>query len=109
VPIPRATNPIAITTRRATDQIVSPRSALLIASRMNPLPIQTYHHASIRARRFFFSLDDGCSPTAKYDSKLAIREFFGKVGALILYTRTRVVHTRRMVASVLFSHGKLCR
>ena len=59
MPMPRTMKPSAIMKRRATDQIVSPRSVLLIASRMNPAPIQTYHHASIRARRVLFMMADG--------------------------------------------------
>jgi hypothetical protein len=56
MPSPSATNPTAITKRKATGQTGSPRTALLIPSNRNAPPMQTYHHPSKRVRRGLISM-----------------------------------------------------
>jgi hypothetical protein len=58
VPMPRVTKPMAITNRNTSDQIGSPRTTLLNPSSMKAPPIQTYHHPSIRARRYLLSMTE---------------------------------------------------
>lgn len=58
-----ATKPMAITTRKTTDQRGSPRRALLTPSRMNAPPMHMYHQPSICVRRCFLSMAEGSCRT----------------------------------------------
>lgn len=70
VPMPRTMKPTAITKRNTTGQIRSPPTKLLSPSRMNAPPMQTYHQASMRVRRFLFSSAEGSWRTTQVLSRL---------------------------------------
>src|SRR5690349_6248642 len=68
VPAARAAKPAAITKRKTTDQSASPLSALLSPSSTNAPAMQTYHQASILARRFLLSIAEGFCRTIQVSS-----------------------------------------